>query len=143
MSTEPTFGTGLKAARELAGLSLREVEAATGISNAYLCQLEGNKIRRPSVFFLTKLAALYGIDRDQLMASLPDMPPLTNPVKAAVWKWLPPPTNDEEQLEMVEYLKLIRARNRRALSNDTNRAGGKPSFTGPRCREWNEKIQPD
>lgn len=136
MSTEPTFGSGLKAARELAGLSLREVEEATGISNAYVSQLESGKVRRPSVFFLTKLAKLYGIDRDQLFASLPDLKDLPGYIvpKPAVWKWLPPPKNDEEQLEMVEYLKLIRARNRRAISTDTNRAGGKPSYIGSRAK---------
>lgn len=130
------FGSGLKAARELAGLSLREVETATGISNAYLSQLETNKVRRPSVFFLTKLATLYGINRDQLFAMLPDMQPLPGYIvpKPVVWKWLPPPKNDEEQLEMAEYLKLIRARNRRAISADTNRLGGKPSYVGPRLK---------
>ncbi len=131
-----TFGTGLKAARELAGLSLREVEAATGISNAYVCQLESDKVRRPSIFFLTKLATLYGIDRDQLFASLPDMLPLPGYIapKPTVWKWLPPPKNDEEQLEMAEYLKLVRARNRRAIDNDTNRLGGKHNPAGPRLK---------
>lgn len=134
MNIKATFGSGLKAARELAGLSLREVESATGISNAYICQLESDKVRRPSVFFLTKLATLYGINRDQLFASLPDMQPLPGYItpKPVVWKWLPPPQNDEEQLEMAEYLKLVRARNRRALANDNNRAGGKPSFSVPR-----------
>lgn len=133
MSVTPTFGTGLKAARELAGLSLREVEAATGISNAYVCQLEANKIRNPSVFFLLKLAKLYGIDHSRLFAILQEVGPTGEVASKAVWKWLPPPNNDEEQLEMAEYLKLLRARNRRALANDNNRAGGKPSFTGPRC----------
>ncbi len=136
MKTESTFGSGLKAARELASLSLREVEEATGISNAYICQLESNKIRRPSVFFLTKLAKLYGIDRDQLFASLPDLQSLPGYIvpKPVVWKWLPPPQNDEEQIEMAEYLKLVRARNRRALANDNNRAGGKPSYVGPKSK---------
>lgn len=130
---EATFGSGLKAARELAGLSLREVESLTGISNAYVSQLESNKVRRPSVFFLTKLALLYGINRDQLFASLPDLKPLPGYIvpKPTMWKWLPPPRNDDEQLEMAEYLKLIRARNRRVISEDTNRAGGKPRFVGP------------
>lgn len=136
MSTEPTFGSGLKCARELAGLSLREVEEATGISNAYISQLESNKVRRPSLFFLTKLATLYGINRDELFASLPDMKTLPGYIvpKPTVWKWLPPPQNDEEQLEMAEYLKLIRARNRRAISADTNRVGGEPSHVGPRLK---------
>ena len=74
MKTEDTenrasqsFGTGLKTARELRNLSLREVEAATGISNAYLSQLENNKIKKPSPHFLHKLATLYGIGYELLM----------------------------------------------------------------------------
>lgn len=136
MSSTVTFGSGLKASRELAGLSLREVEAATGISNAYVSQLESDKVRRPSVFFLTKLARLYGIPLDHIIASLPEMKSLPGYIEAkpVVWKWLPPPRNDEEQLEMAEYLKLVRARNRKALANDTNRAGGRPSYVGPRLK---------
>ncbi len=136
MKTESTFGTGLKAARELAGLSLREVEEATGISNAYLSQLESNKIRRPSVFFLAKLARIYAIPLEHIISTLPEMKSLPGYIEAkpVMWKWLPPPSNDEEQLEMAEYLKLIRARNRRAISKDTNRAGGTPSYEGPRLK---------
>ncbi len=131
-----SFGSGLKAARELAGLSQREVEAVTGVSNAYVCQLEANKIRRPSLFILSKLAALYGIDREQMFAALPDLPkPLTGEVKA-VWKWLPPPRNDEEQIEVANYLKMIRQRedNRVAIASDTNRAGGTPRYLGPKAK---------
>lgn len=129
-----SFGSGLKAARELAKLSLREVEAATGISNAYVCQLEANKIRRPSLFMLTKLAALYGIDREQLFSALPDLPKLQGEVKGQ-WKWLPPPDNDQEQIEMANYLKLIRDReaNRAAIAGDNNRAGGTPAYVGPKA----------
>src|SRR6266850_1953104 len=64
-----SFGEGLKTARELRNLSLREVETATGISNAYLSQLENNKIKKPSPHFLHKLAALYDIGYELLMDS--------------------------------------------------------------------------
>jgi HTH-type transcriptional regulator, competence development regulator len=64
-----SFGSGLKTARELRKLSLREVEDATGISNAYLSQLENNKIKKPSPHFLHKLASLYGIGYELLMES--------------------------------------------------------------------------
>jgi len=49
---------------------LREVEDATGISNAYLSQLENNKIKKPSPHFLHKLAALYDIGYEVLMESV-------------------------------------------------------------------------
>ena len=64
-----SLGHGLKTARELRNLSLREVEEATGISNAYLSQLENDKIKKPSPHFLHKLANLYGIGYELLMAS--------------------------------------------------------------------------
>jgi transcriptional regulator with XRE-family HTH domain len=64
-----SLGQGLKTARELRNLSLREVEHATGISNAYLSQLENDKIKKPSPHFLHKLANLYGIGYELLMAS--------------------------------------------------------------------------
>jgi transcriptional regulator with XRE-family HTH domain len=64
-----SLGAGLKEARELKNLSLRAVEQAIGISNAYLSQLENDKIRKPSPFFLHKLSKLYDIPYDQLMAA--------------------------------------------------------------------------
>jgi HTH-type transcriptional regulator, competence development regulator len=62
-----SLGQGLKLARELRKLSLRDVEKATGISNPYLSQLENNKINKPSPFYLHKLANLYEIGYEMLM----------------------------------------------------------------------------
>jgi HTH-type transcriptional regulator, competence development regulator len=73
MKTEATekkaksLGEGLKMARGLRNLSLREVEDATGISNAYLSQLENDKVKKPSPHFLHKLAALYDIAYEVIM----------------------------------------------------------------------------
>lgn len=52
------------------GLSLREVEFATGkaVSNAYLSQLENGKIRKPSPNVLHSLAEAYGVPYESLMA---------------------------------------------------------------------------
>jgi hypothetical protein len=49
-STEGSLGSHLARLRKAAGLSLRQVEEATGqeVSNAYLSQLENNKISKPS-----------------------------------------------------------------------------------------------
>jgi transcriptional regulator with XRE-family HTH domain len=68
-STPRSLGEGLKVARELRNLSLRDVEDATGISNAYLSQLENNKVKKPSPHFLHKLAAIYDIGYELLMES--------------------------------------------------------------------------
>jgi transcriptional regulator with XRE-family HTH domain len=54
------LGNYLRAGRE--GLTLRAVEDATGISNAYLSQMEGGKIKSPSPVDLRKLCELYGLD---------------------------------------------------------------------------------
>lgn len=52
----------LKSARATAGLSLREVEAQTGIRNAHLSQIENDVITRPEMAMLWELASLYGLD---------------------------------------------------------------------------------
>ena len=53
-----TLGGALKKMRESIGLSLRAVEESTGISNAYLSQLENDKAKNPSANYLSKLADL-------------------------------------------------------------------------------------
>jgi len=64
-----SFGAGLRIIRESKKLSLRQVEEATGISNAYLSQLENDKIKKPSPHFLHKLAQIYNIGYELLMES--------------------------------------------------------------------------
>lgn len=62
-----TLGSNLQQIRNLRKLSLRAVESATGISNAYLSQLENDKVKSPSPNFLYKLSALYDVDYQLLM----------------------------------------------------------------------------
>src|SRR5467141_2994764 len=61
------FGTELREARQRSGMSLRDVERETGISNGYLSQLESDKIRHPSPHHLRKLADVLGVDYSTLM----------------------------------------------------------------------------
>ena len=61
------FGEFLKAQRESNGLSLRAVEDKTGISNAYLSQMESGKIKQPSPTLLHKLANFYEVSYEVLM----------------------------------------------------------------------------
>lgn len=106
-----SFGEGLRLARELRKLSLREIEAATGISNAYLSQLENDKIKKPSPHFLHKLAALYGIGYELLMESAgyvqrnsTDGPKtLAGAALFSVEKLTP-----QEEQAMAEYLVFLR-----------------------------------
>jgi transcriptional regulator with XRE-family HTH domain len=73
MSKEPkdgqTGGLGeeFRQVRVLHRLTLRQVEEVTGISNAYLSQLETGKIAQPSPNYLYKLAEVYWLPYDLLM----------------------------------------------------------------------------
>lgn len=66
---EVTLGPYLSGVRTGLGLSLREVEEKTNkeVSNAYLSQIENNKIKQPSPNILNALAELYEIDFANLM----------------------------------------------------------------------------
>ena len=58
-ATDDSFGAHLARLRNAAGLTLRQVEVATNeeVSNAYLSQLENNKIVKPSPNVLHALKA--------------------------------------------------------------------------------------
>lgn len=64
-----TLGEHLAALRRAAQLTLRQVEEATDkeVSNAYLSQLENNKITKPSPNILHALAAVYKASYEGLM----------------------------------------------------------------------------
>lgn len=53
--------------RAAAGLTLREVQRLTGISNAYLSQLENGHTLNPSPRLLEKLADAFGCSYSELM----------------------------------------------------------------------------
>jgi len=64
-----SLGEELNRLRNLNGKSLREVEKATGVSNAYLSQLERSKASNPSPKVLAKLADYYQVRCESLLAS--------------------------------------------------------------------------
>jgi transcriptional regulator with XRE-family HTH domain len=57
----------LRELREQRGLTLRTLSEGTGISNAYLNQLENDKVKEPSPNILAKLADFYKISYMRLM----------------------------------------------------------------------------
>lgn len=109
------YGDYIKALRQAKGLTLREVEKETEISNAYLSQLESGKVKQPSPLTLNKLAELYEISYDVLMEKVGY--PVTNNIilptrkdnalAARVGK-----ITEDEEMELLEYLKFIRTRKR-------------------------------
>jgi len=62
-----SLGLFLRTAREGSRLTLRSVEESTGVSNAYLSQLEHGKIRQPSPVILHKLTELYAVSYSDAM----------------------------------------------------------------------------
>lgn len=68
-NTTSALASFLASVRQVKGLTLREVEEATGkeVSNAYLSQLERGKISKPSPHILHSLSAAYGVAYEKLM----------------------------------------------------------------------------
>ena len=63
------LGEFLIRVREAKGLTLRQVEEATGndVSNAYLSQLEHGRINKPSPNILHSLSTVYSVSYENLM----------------------------------------------------------------------------
>jgi transcriptional regulator with XRE-family HTH domain len=61
------LGDVLKAARAEQGLTLREVESRTGVSNAHISQLENHVITKPDPAMLFPLAEVYELDYYELL----------------------------------------------------------------------------
>lgn len=101
-----TLGQTLKEARELIPFTLREVEAATGISNAYNSQLENDKIKNPSANVLYKLSRIYKIELDDLLLAagiIKESQQIKNTGKSI--KNLTP----KEHQQLCQYLKFLRS----------------------------------
>lgn len=111
----PQLSRTLIAARERRGLTLREVERSTGVSNAYLSQLENEKIKAPSPNVLHKLALLYEVPYSALMlqAGYPvaEAADISNDAIRLAARL--GPTSPDEEDALAEYLEFIRSRTSR------------------------------
>jgi transcriptional regulator with XRE-family HTH domain len=114
--SDKTLSAYLKQLREKNGYSLRDVEQATGISNAYLSLLENDKIKKPAPNNIHKLADFFNVDLRELLS-------LSGILEADAAPPRPPTeyvfskdnlTQDEEE-ELIKYLKFIRLRNENKL----------------------------
>lgn len=110
------YGDFLKALRLKKGLTLREVEAQTGVSNAYLSQLETGKVKQPSPSNLYKLVDLYEVSYEELMERAGYPVPKVNQEKQlenlTVHNRFGELSSDEEE-ELLDYLNFIRNRKKR------------------------------
>lgn len=114
-----SLGAYLASIRNDRGLSLRAVEERTNrqVSNAYLSQIENDRIARPSPNILHALAELYVISYELLMekagyvvstASRDD-----GDRHGRVATFAEHNLTSDEELELMQYLEFIRARRRR------------------------------
>jgi transcriptional regulator with XRE-family HTH domain len=106
-----SLGQTLKESRELMSLTLRQVEDAVGISNAYLSQLENDKIRNPSAQVLYKLSNLYKVDMETLLIAAGIV--IADPkAKIGILKEINAKTKltHEEEQRLLEYLKFLRSK---------------------------------
>lgn len=117
MNENNRLGIFLKAVREGEGVTLRFVEQQTGISNAYLSQLENGKIRQPSPILLHKLCSLYNVSYAKAMklAGYPlpqDTDGFDGQEDRGLFARFCNITTDEEK-ELSEYLDFLRSKSRR------------------------------
>ena len=113
---QPKLSQYLRALRDAKALSLRQVEGKTGISNAFVSQMESGKVKQPSPVILYKLAELYGVPYESLMelAGYPSPSASTTEPRSAsaVFRRFGEITPTEEA-ELLDYLSFLRSRARK------------------------------
>lgn len=110
---EITLGSHLSQLRRAAGLSLRQVEEQTGkeISNAYLSQLENDRIAKPSPNVLEVLAGIYKTSYEDLMRRagyLSSDKDASGRRRAKVATFAVQGLTPEEEQALIKYLAFIR-----------------------------------
>lgn len=108
-----SLATLLRESRSRLGLTLREVEEKTDISNAYLSQLEGAKIKQPSPQVLHKLCTLYDCSYAVVMqmAGYP-LPTVKQTQTNSRFLARLGKTTPDEEASLLEYLQFLRSRKR-------------------------------
>jgi transcriptional regulator with XRE-family HTH domain len=110
------LSTYLKSLRNSMGLTLREVEEKSGVSNAFISQLESGKVKQPSPLMLYKLAELYGVPYETRMerAGYPIFQKRTPATRSAsaVFHRLGGITAEEERA-LFDYLAFMRSQSRK------------------------------
>ena len=105
-----SLGSTLKELREIHRFTLRQVEEATGISNAYLSQLENDKIAKPSANVLYKLSNIQNVELDTLLAAagIIEKKSSSNKLLNAVALSSDSSLTKEEEEALLDYLRFIR-----------------------------------
>jgi HTH-type transcriptional regulator, competence development regulator len=106
-----SLGDYLRNTRKQREFTLRMVEEKTGISNAYLSQLETNKIAFPSPKFLHKLAELYGTSYEYLM-KLAGYPVTINDLTVSRTEANLDDLTPDEKSKVHEYIQFLKSQRR-------------------------------
>ena len=119
------LGAYLRQSRTKNRLTLRGVEEATGVSNAYLSQLESGKIQKPSPAILFKLCQLYGasypaamryaghpVPGEEVSGAGPEREQ-ENAIGAGRFAARLGPTTQDEEAALLEYLAFLRSKRTR------------------------------
>ena len=113
---KPTLGQYLASIRTDRKMTLREVEEATNrqVSNAYLSQIENDRIRKPSPNILHSLAEIYAISFENLMDKAGYLMPSTrrsdDERHGRVATFAEYNLTGDEESELLQYLQFIRSR---------------------------------
>lgn len=117
-SKASNLGPFIKKARLDRNMSLRDVERATGkeVSNAYLSQLEGGKITKPSPHILYALSSALGVAYESLMERAGYIVPTGDREEGAMHGRAATFSIDnlsaEEENALLDYLNYIRSKRR-------------------------------
>ncbi|MCY4592544.1 MAG: helix-turn-helix transcriptional regulator [Alphaproteobacteria bacterium] len=112
----PTLGQYLASIRTDRKMTLREVEEATNrqVSNAYLSQIENDRIGKPSPNILHSLAETYAISFENLMEKAGYLMSTTrrsdDDRHGRVATFAEYNLTEDEESELLQYLQFIRSR---------------------------------
>lgn len=101
-----SLGSELKLLRETLNITLVQVQENTGISHAYLSQLENDKIKKPSANFLYKLSEIYKVPIDRLLHSAGI---ISDDVYKNYQIFTGIKLTDDEEKQLLEYLRFLRS----------------------------------
>ena len=109
-----TFGQVLKYWRTQAGRSLRDMEAASGMSATNLSRIERGLIGPPPNFVLDKLAAAIGVERAVLYNAAGRLPPDDEEAKRGVVEAImaDPELTEEQKAYLIQGFRLLRDKTR-------------------------------
>ena len=116
---KPTLGQYLQSIRRDRHMTLRDVEQATNkeVSNAYLSQIEQDKIQKPSPNILHALSETYSIDYEKLMEMVGYITPSrergSDHRHGRAATFAEHNLTSSEEAELLDYLKFLRSRKRR------------------------------